>query len=141
MSYNIRVTIPVTEEFIGNVLITAFDSAYGACWYWADPETNSTWPVVVKWIGDDAIWVEARITFDLDDCPSTVMRYLYKAQRESLGWNPVTQETIVVGIQRMIHENNTAVLSAIKNDDAGEIDANLADCIVQYGIFGREVYS
>lgn len=53
--------------------------------------------------------------------------------------------TLTSGIRGLLEANTNyqidALRRAIAEDDGGEIDADLADCIIQQGLFDEQVYS
>lgn len=135
----VKLTMELTPEFCGDVLVTAFDGGYGGSWYWADP-SGDAWPVTVSGISDDAVWHEVHIKWDFSDCPSPVMQYLYQEAYKANGYVKVDHEVVRVGLQWAIDQGRQFALEAVREMDAGEIDANAADTIVQHGLFGKEIY-
>lgn len=120
------------DEFISNVLITAFDGSYGACWYWCEADKNFL--TTMKFTGSDDVWTECRIKHEDEDGQSDVAR-------------TVNAEVIRVGIQRILDEPDSCaqyireyVSQGVSERDAGMIDADAADAIVQIGLFNELVY-
>ena len=121
----------VTRDFLDDVLVTAFDSQYGGCWYWAKPAGRG-------WIQQDCgteeqTWSGVEITWE---------------EREEEGMDPVVVDhaLLVTGIQRILDSKDIRkqikelMETAVFQDDAGDVDADLADTIVQYALFGEGVY-
>lgn len=139
MTHKIEIEVPVTDEFIGDILVTAFDGAYGGCWYWAK-SGRLDWPEL-----KDGQWATVYIKFDTDCCPSPMQRTVYR-QMVASGGVKVDQETVTVGIARILADEGypqsfrDRIRIAVQNLDAGEIDANDADCIIQEGLFGKQIY-
>lgn len=135
MSNNtITIKHDLSTEFIGDVLVTAFDGQYGGCWYWAEwaPEAINLFTVEVS--GGTA-WSGVSIRRQREFCEPE--------ERFTL---MVDAGIIVKGIQKILNEGNVnnAIVESIRrgvaDDDAGEIDADAADVIVQVGLFGEVVY-
>jgi hypothetical protein len=66
---SIQLNKELPEEFFSDVLITAFDGAYGAAWEWFEPVDNN-W-LAVKKVHDtgsctDDIWVSAKVRLQED---------------------------------------------------------------------------
>lgn len=118
----------MSEEFISDVLTTAFDGNYGACWYWAEPIPGGGWH-----IDGDGTWRSVEILDREDDDGSQ-------------GPSTVDRDVIEKGIQAILDGELIAdyikqyVVRGVLGDDAGEIDAEAADAIVQVGLFDEIVY-
>lgn len=127
---NIKVERTLDEEFVSNVLITAFDGHYGACWYWARPTRTEEESFISTSGAPNDHWTEARV-HDMED--------------ETKKFK-VHAKVLETGIQRILDEDHIAesirqyIVSAVLEDDAGHIDATAADCIVQVGLFNELVY-
>jgi hypothetical protein len=145
MSVTVTMQRELNDEFLEGVLITAFDGQYGGSWFWA-----TTAPVSVDgaapaaWRMDGERWLAVRITGD--EGSETGNKVLDALLAEGV-W--VDYECLRVGIQRMLDGDpgcgtsgqRETFLEAIADADAGMIDSNLADDIVQCGVFGEQVYS
>jgi hypothetical protein len=123
---SVVVSIDLPSEFLSDILITAFDGSYGGCWYWATPAMDG-------WLVTD----DTR-----DELGHRLWWSVYVAEREDNSGNQwlVTRGTVLLGIQRAIEDAYPGVADAVIGKDAGDIDAELADIIVQYGVFGKLVY-
>lgn len=123
-----------TEQECSDILITAFDSAYGGCWYWAHPDGSGAW------------------FFDND---GKSVEDLYRAVRICESDADGDQRVFVVdhdvikrGLRRLVEggctfggkpwENRKHILGSLS--DPGDIDAGIADVIVQAGLWGDIVY-
>lgn len=122
------------DEFISNVLITAFDGSYGGCWYWCEADTKFL--TTMKAMGDDSLWTECRIRHEDETGPEGAFCK-----------HVVDAEVIRVGIQRILDDPDFCgqhireyVAQGVSERDAGHIDADAADVIVQAGLFGELVY-
>lgn len=127
---NIRVDKELSDDFIGDILVTAFDGSCGGCWYWARPyrmvDGKSAW--VMDKTRD--LWISVTIS---DKERHDGMIYI------------VDHAVIVTGIIRAFESTNTgeefrAVREGVLTDDAGMIDSGAADVIVQLGLFGAVIY-
>lgn len=144
MSNPISIDIPVSlaPDFLGDILVTAFDGQYGGCWYWAG-SGEKPWPEIQK---DSANWETVYIKFDVEDCPTEAQIAQY-VKDIATGGVKVGVEEISVGIARILTSEDYSdglkarVREACVESDAGEIDANDADCIVQEALFGKQVYA
>lgn len=110
-------------DFLVNVVVTAVEGGVG---YWAELREY-------KWSEDENRYMTgASVEVDAQD---------------GKGWRTVNLDTIREGLAKIKESSfqiNPAVLSAIlmgdRNNDAGEIDSEAADCIIQAGLFGELVY-
>ncbi len=116
-------------EFLGDVIICiAEDFGY------------NSWRQISDYHWDDEHPEENRVTVhelaDLEDEPDTSV-------------HTVTIDTVATGIRRILAEGNPiglnktiigAVAVASVENDAGEIDSEVADCILQAAIFNEYVY-
>lgn len=126
----VTVVIDLSRDFLSDVLTTAFDADYGGCWYWAAPRIHGTRPLSA-WNIDGEVWIAVTI----------VER---EASGEKRKWCVVDHGRIVKGIERLFSRGclpgRNDIRNAILKGDAGDIDANAADVIVQLGMFGELVY-
>lgn len=111
-----RITIPaqelqLTEQFVKDIMVTAVEGGIG---YW------SCLTDVVRDADLNVLSIEGH---DIEDEEEE-----FKADLK----------TIVLGLQMAVSEGR--YIDAIKNDDAGELDADDADIILQLGVFGEVVY-
>jgi hypothetical protein len=117
----IKVERELTSEFIGDILVTAFDGSYGGCWYWCRPAGDG-WLTVEGDSGED-YWKEVEIYED--------------EENKALVVSP---DVIALGFQRAIDNNYPWAFEAVVSMDAGLIDSLGADVVVQLGLFGEVVY-
>lgn len=113
------------REFTANVVTTAVESGIHGIQYWADV-------LAYEWKGDD--YAQAVIMDRESGRP-----HMY----------PLTHEVIEAGINMIIDRHNAmhlddsyrvAVRIAVEDNDAGQIDSELADQIVQAATLGDVVY-
>lgn len=145
IAYTVMTRLEVPEELLEAIMVTAFDGDYGGCWYWAQPaklDDGESWLEVRHRVGrdeqtEDTAWLSAKITDAEYADPGTPVLH-------------VTYATLVLGMQRMLDENLThsywshkapIIQQAILDSDGGMIDADLADNIVQQGLFDKQIYS
>lgn len=122
----LRGKIELDDEFVSNVLITAFDGNYGGCWYWAAP-AHDDWLTKKEAVED--IWTKC-IVVDKEDGSDGPQ-------------HPVTAESVALGLTKMIEMGGEWANDAfgwISDQENADIDANDADCIVQFAIFGAVMY-
>lgn len=180
-SINIKRDLP--KEFLGDILVTAFDGAYGGSWYWSYPSgrfafrsetpagTNdasaSIWTSVTIRIDDDSQtgepkWDNVEHVIDHDVIAKGIERIVNDDYEGA--FRPATDEEVedwkkngtprgrnyrlVAGKGLMVDTGETArayredlasCLSATE-PDAGDIDSNIADAIVQAGLFGKVIF-
>ena len=111
-------------DFLSLVVITAVE---GGINYWAETDRY-------KWNEQSGNFKDASVVVrDLEgNLPAE--------------WTPVTLETIEAGLSNIRKDTNSqsylipSILNADRTNDAGNIDADAADFIVQYGLFGKAVY-
>lgn len=140
----IKVNRTLDDEFVSNVLVTAFDGAYGGCWYWADLYVPNQEPAF-RTEDDGDIWLAVRITLDYDKTDGgTGYAHLDHVMKDGI-W--VDNETVRVGIQRLLDGDTVAgdyireaIMRGVLEGDTTNIDADGADCIIQAGLFGRLVF-
>jgi hypothetical protein len=130
---SIKIEKELPTEFLSDIMITAFDGSYGACWYWSEPDRrNKPWLVTnSNSVASESRWFTA---------------FIQDKEDEAERWE-VNHEVIAKGIERII-SGEVEIASYIQNYvqdslveyDAGDIDASAADCIVQAGLFGELVY-
>jgi hypothetical protein len=127
---------------MSDLLITAFDGNYGGCWFWAEPKPGlDDWLIVEKRHreqgigtveGEDTIWRSATIREKQASLANGKKR-----------WAVIDHAMIGRGLKRILETPNgryTAIKEAIMGKDSGEIDASAVDTIIQFAVFGEEVY-
>ena len=115
------------KEFLFDVFTTALEGAIG---YWAYSETYH--------------WQNNGVA-DLDNFSSIVID---AEEEEAFERVAINQAVIAKGINLILNDENfeindglkSAILEANRKNDAGLIDGNCADCIVQAGLFGSIVF-
>ena len=129
-THSIAVTIElnITEEFLSDILVGAFDGAYGACWYWAQPRSkDGAHPFKV----DGDLWRSVTII------EKESSGEIYKS-------GVVDYERLLRGIKKLFEPGvlpkRSDVRNAILQNDGGQLDAEGFDIIVQLAFFGELVY-
>ena len=126
---NVNITIDITERMVSDILISALDNPYGGSRYWVQN---------VRIKGNDAedildeIWYSA--TFE-DSYGDHNPKYFVNAEK------------VVAAIQNILSNNITVspvicdtLSKAIRENDAGYVDADVADVILQVAVLGEIVY-
>jgi len=116
------IQIPITGEQIENIIVTALEGGIGywACLNNATPEWNN------KLEGLPASQYAAQLIFEGKTVEFT------DAEDEDVRWD-LDLPRLLNGIR----QNAEAESGSIDLDD---IDAEIADCIIQYALFGELVY-
>jgi hypothetical protein len=135
---NVNIDHPVTGADCGNIAITAFESGIG---YWARVVGQYDY---TRWSPDD--------TYDTIDVDDDFVFYTIKYENPNSDTPPVLRSEITPPLIRRGIE--LALQGTIRKDlvqqivdemrpggELGAVDADVADCIVQLGIFGEIVYS
>jgi hypothetical protein len=124
VSRTIKVDVPVKEEFILDVLVTACE---GGITYWVEKARN------IERGGRDGLdYLSLEVSPVETDTPE---------------WRLISATTVLQGLTRILtgevkvrEDIAASVRNAVFNDDAGEIDSDGADVIVQAGLFNEIVY-
>ena|SRR3990167_3887069 len=125
-----RITLDfdLEEQFLKDVLVTICEG--GLC-SWAHCER--VWDQTGE--GLDRSYTKARIRYDHQDQPEG-------SRTESF---TMTLDAVAQGFRNLLAPDfkigdRIPIIAAIMEDDAGQIDANAADCIAQAVIFGELIY-
>ena len=117
----------VRVDFLSSIIVTAVE---GGIQYWADVK-DYIWDD-----DDDHNLTHASVTIRSNEGDDTLSE-----------WTPVMMSTVELGVNRIKggelrinHEFRKIVALADIDSHAGEIDSEIADCIVQAGLFGKLVY-
>lgn len=135
LEFYVNMQVEVPHTLLGDLMVTAFDGQYGGVWRcgWA---TDVEYHIDKAEKAIDNVWKAVTITTnydeDLDEWPSPTVK--------------VDWAMLVKGMQLILADEKydgslrKRIAQAIMDDDAGELDANDADTIVQMAVFGKEVY-
>lgn len=116
MKLKVELEVELTQEDIDDIVGTAFDGGIG---YWCWKAT-----VVGEYLGEyasDQISRGGSVLLKDDD-----------------GDHELNPENFAAAMKRVIAEGRLTIEDG--HIDAGEVDADLADLIVQYAVFGELVY-
>ena len=134
LDYDVTIRFKVSPSFIGDILVTAFDGTYGGSWHWARPYEKVEGISAFEINKETETWVAVTVSYE---DPNVGGR---KATRVGHG-------TILKGIRTILDCNSGKFGPAKKNlaesigqQDSSNIDADLADTIVQAGVFGEIIY-
>lgn len=128
-----RTVKPITEEFLGDILVTAFDGDLGACWNWTHPNYEHPNGAFVIDTEKDDLWTAVAITYD-DPESDAILETVVDQEKLVRAIQKILDDGTICGSWRLLEE-------AVFQDDAGNIDAEIADWIVQTAVFGKQVYS
>lgn len=115
-AYHFTIDVTIDDEYIEDVLITAFE---GGINYWTDFISRNDYPNE-KASNVDIIMAGGILSVFPEDDSMTYSLH---------------KENVIEGIKRMIEEKGMQYL------DAGNVDADIADMVIQYAIFQKLVYS
>lgn len=120
---SISVTLPVEEQFLKDVLSTAVEGGIG---HWAHATG-----IVRSQIDNTVIHVE----LEPADNP------------EEFNKTAVNLDTVLLGMQRVLANGfqidpdiRESIARGVTTNDASDIDAEAADCVIQTGVLGDIVY-
>ena len=126
----VTINMNITERMVSDILITAFDGHYGACHYWATVDkivTNDAEDLL------DEVWYSAVIRDN-------------EAEEDAL--ITIDEKSIIRGIEGLLTASSSlglgigqSLMKAIATNDAGYIDGDVADCVVQIAALGQVTYS
>lgn len=146
-----RLNYPLTETLLSDILITAFDGTYGSAWMWFEPAplVGQSWLTTKNAEGHtstDNPWMSVRIRLR----PGYETGHALFDTREGY---VIDHKSLAGAITRILNDDyldaspaETAggvkryVMSAVLEDDAGDIDAEVADCIAQVAAFGKVIF-
>ena len=124
--------VVITETDVEDIMQTALDGIT----YWADAVRH-----VDEWKGDDAcehIANGGELRIHLSEGPIT---------EGGPRWYTLSQEKLVRGIKQYLMDPETDIPGLLFNNgvrteiELGDIDAAAADLIVQYALFGEQVFA
>lgn len=126
MPYEINIKLPLSDEFIGDVMTTMVESNYAAMFYWEDFQMLSVdrgSDLSVKFIRCKSSDGNGEVKEYIID-PLTVAKAI---------------EDILAGKVSLGYPKDY-ISRGVREADAGDIDATAADCIAQVVCFGEVVY-
>lgn len=127
---SVTIELKLGEQFLSDVLVTAFDGQYGGCWYWAEAYSDKAF----AFTGDR--WDYVTIREKVDGEPTQPLKH----------WK-VDHALLAKGIETLFDTGSKvspvmrhSLREAVLAQDAGNIDASDADVLVQLAVFGEMVY-
>lgn len=141
-------TTPLTTEWVEQILVTAFDSHYGACWYWVNEDDavrririhqnpTAAPDAIGAWKSVDVVLAQAQLDGDWGGtCTLDASRTILTLDAGSLA----------KAVEKVLAEfAHTVTADQVREarrypDDAPDLDAEAADVIVQVALFGTIVY-
>lgn len=134
-NHYVKAQMRVSEEFLSYLMITAFDGNYGGCWYWCEPdefriEGRHHGPAN----GDhEDVWLSVTV---VNNMQADEKRFQRKYR--------VDHKILLSGIEKILGspgaKHHDLVVSAVADNDSGMIDSDVADTIVQLGLWREEIY-
>jgi hypothetical protein len=122
---NVTVRETITRELFDDIMCTAFDGGVGGCWYWIeDYQMSETTDGVNGEYFHDNISLGAKMTIRVND-----------PYEDDVDEYTLTREDVLKGFQ-LFCESRGVTLKWVEEQQ----DADVADCIVQFGLFGEIVY-
>lgn len=120
------------EDFVKSVITSAIESGNYGIAYWANVDSISK--------GTSSDYSEVKLKYDLRDKPEGNREGRFTLGVEQIGEGI---RLIMTGDPKQLglHESNIGrVAAAVSAKDAGQIDGDAADWIVQVAIFGEVVF-
>jgi adenosylcobinamide amidohydrolase len=139
MPARVKLDIELSDQFLGDVLTTAVESGGHAMWYWEGFSMKDC----MRYHADRPNSAGGTV---LDDLTVTTVKFLVDHPQESDEYI-VDFLDLATGIQWLLDGTvpvndyiKGMVYRAVAQADAGEIDADAADCIVQATAFKEVVF-
>lgn len=147
MSRTLQVTVTLKDEFLSDIIINASETAFS--WFnfrygartWLNPATGQ------KITNDRALRAHRDLECEGPFCICAPFSYDKPNEDEGTlgGLSKLDFDTVTEGLRRIISGECKCgvageIAAAVALQDAGQIDANLGDCIVQAAVFGEIVY-
>lgn len=130
-SITIEHQIILSEQFIKDIMVTMVESGYDSLFYWATlthiERDSESYPHTIALLEDD----EEYETQEEADNPTV---------------HTLTRDMVAPAIEKIINKRLVGselmhyLMRAVMDGDAGDVDATLADCILQVALLGEVVY-
>lgn len=116
----VEVEFALTSEMVDQILVTAFDAAYGGSNYWAELKDLKT-----ETLDGDSRWTQVTVI-----------------EKEDGQLHFIDAERIAFGLKKYIEDDQISEshLAETINSQATDFDANDADVIIQLAVFGEVTY-
>lgn len=140
-SMKLSIELEVPHNLLSDVMITAFDGNYGAVWQMGWARSNGSFDIDSK-----DHWLMVPIQVIDEEGEDEDLPYDHRIGVVQKEQYEVTHKTLVAGMHHLLKDDRfpshlkEIVQQAVLEDDAGMIDAPLADSIVQFGVYGKLVY-
>lgn len=145
-SINIKMELP--EEFLSDILITAFDGTYGWSWEWFEP-VGGDWLSVKKDEGHTSStnpWMSVRVR--LREMCLTGDKILDRRDGFTIGHEDVARAISAILNDEYLNasEHETArgyredLAKCVANTEMADIDGPYADAIIQVAALGKVVF-
>jgi hypothetical protein len=129
----VQVSLDITRGFLSDILVTAFDGGYGGSWYWARPHMQTPEQGPKFWLEVDGDYWMAVHIIESDVSEGDSPRAFY-----------INHHTLLLGLNKLFQPGvlpkRGDIRSAVIAQEAGNIDSDAADVIVQLACFGELVY-
>jgi hypothetical protein len=117
------------------LLVTGFDRTYGGCWYWVNAEAGIK-KVTFAWDPEDSdrlsgVIFEVNKAFEAATGPIVTVDKgkLERAWAVMVDQRPIRSDLV----DQFVHAMQSP-------DELPDIDADAADCLIQYALFGEVVF-
>lgn len=143
----INTEVELTEDFVGDILVTAFDGNYGGSLFWANWSRRADALQTITNRPDHTgfldVWEAVWIKFNVEESCSGMMKRVYEAMMTKGGLK-IDADMVAAGIMVAMSKGSASIqkslLLALAEQDASSIDSGLADSIIQFAVFGEQVY-
>lgn len=126
-------TFELPDDILESLITTALESGYDGIGYWfcaSDYKRDEK---------DNIYYAEGVDAEIANEYPLKEYIQAHKKQYGEL-W-VITKDVVKAGLKKAIRENHRTVMDALRSPSPEcQLDANDADIIVQYGMFGKLVY-
>ena len=135
-----KMDVEIPHNLLADIMCTAVESGPGSVWYWARSISE-----YIKSERDHAMYNDAYYWFKIVIMDDDGMPEL--DEDGNMQVHKVEYQDIVKGLQFVLDQTGEVwdnwkriIMEAIIEDDASMIDSDLADDLVQFGLFGKKVY-
>jgi hypothetical protein len=120
----IQIPFTINDEWVNNVVCTGFDSSYGGCWYWIDTfaikdNDKKGCKYATEIISKGGVYL-ITVEEEKDKIYKFDLKTLTKGFKKYIKWAIEKGKDIYY--------------------DPADIDVEIADIIIQFGIFGEIIY-
>ena len=129
--HDITLKAEVTDDFLSDIMITAFDATYGGAWYWCKPNRRKEPWLTTNGAAEasETVWYKVEI-LECEDVNDP----------DAVEWT-VDFDVLKKGIHLMLDKAMSEHLyTAVVEQDCSNIDAEIAEMVVQCGLFDGIIY-